>query len=480
MPELVRWEDVAGIRAEVVLTVGWLILIVLDAIRVKIWWAGILVYAAVLGMAVFQCMYVRGVFFGGWLGVSAISEWLKCIGVVLSLLVWLMGYKDELYKQPNRESLLLMPGMLLGMMILTNAQHWLLIYMGFELLSLTGYALVGYLRNTALSAESAVRYLIFGVVSSALFLYGISLLYIQTGNFHIEKVIIAKDIVVGLLIWAGLAFKLAAFPFHFWVPDVYVGSPVGVAVLLSTVPKIGAAAVVMRLTEVSGVENVWSYLLIVSALVSIIIGNTAAIRQDNYKQLLAWSGVSHIGIIIAGLAVNRPEAMGAVIFYLLVYGLATTGVFWGLSEIAKAAQSDQISDWRGLGYSFPGLTVTIAIQLVALVGLPPTAGFVAKVYVFTALIERWQTATDEKAMILAVLIAAILSTVLSLYYYLGLLYTLLKEKAAVQPADTGAVLVIPSVRWLCIIVAGLALIWLGLFQYDGILSNWESGIWINK
>jgi NADH-quinone oxidoreductase subunit N len=476
MPELVRWEDIAGIRAEIVLTVGWLVLIILDAIRGKIWRAGVLVYAAVLSTAVFQCMYVRGVFFGGMLGVSAISEWLKCIGILLSLLVWLMLYKDELYKQANRESLLLMPGMLLGMMILTNAQHWLLIYMGFELLSLTGYALVGYLRNTALSAESAVRYLIFGVVSSALFLYGISLLYVQTGNLWLEQVIIGKDIVVGLLIWAGLAFKLAAFPFHFWVPDVYAGAPIGVAVLLSTVPKIGAAAVVMRLTESAGVENVWSYLLMVSALVSIIIGNIAAIRQDNYKQLLAWSGVSHIGIMMAGLVVNRPEAMGAVIFYLLVYGLATTGVFWGLSEIAKAAESDQISDWRGMGYRFPALTGVIAIQLVALVGLPPTAGFVAKVYVFTALIERWQTATYEKAMILALLLAAILSTVLSLYYYLGLLSILLKEKAAA----TGTVLAIPPVRWICIVIAGLALIWLGLFQYDGILSNWESGIWINK
>lgn len=311
---------------------------------------------------------------------------------------------------------------ILGMMIMISAMSFLLVYLGLELLSLSLYAMVALNRDSAKSAESAMKYFVLGALASGILLYGISILYGITGTLNITEVAAAAANLSGqhtiafsfamTFIVVGLAFKFGAVPFHMWVPDVYQGAPTSVALLIGTAPKIAGFAMMMRLLAegLPSMQIDWSQMLMVLAVISMGLGNIVAIAQTNFKRLLAYSTVSHVGFIFLGVLAGTSVGYSSAMFYVITYAL-TASVAFGVIMIlsAKGFESDNISDLKGLNERSPWMAAVLSIALFSMAGLPPTVGFYAKLSVINSVIQ-----VDMVWLALV----AVLFSVIGLFYYL--------------------------------------------------------------
>jgi len=352
---------------------------------------------------------------------------------------------------------------ILGMMVMVSGHSLLTLYMGLEIMSLSLYALIASARDRAVAIEAALKYFVLGAIASGLLLYGMSMIYGITGSLDIAQIsnfarastlasqqtLILNFGLVFLVI--GVALKLGAVPFHMWVPDVYQGSPTSVTMFLSTVPKIAAIALLIRLLidGLGDLQHYWSDLLMIIAVLSIALGSLVALMQSNIKRMLAYSTISHIGFVLLGFVTGVVEGYGAAVFYVLVYILMSLAALGSIIVLNKNGfEADQISDYQGLSKHSPWFALIILVVMLSMAGVPPFIGFYSKLFILQQVIA-------EGYVILAVI--AVVFAVISAYYYLQIIKTMYfddadKEITVSAPLDMRVVL---SINGILILLVGL-------------------------
>ncbi len=308
-----------------------------------------------------------------------------------------------------------------GMMIMVSGQNMLTLYVGLELLSLSLYALVALDRDNAKATEAAMKYFVLGALASGMLLYGMSMIYGMTGSLNVAEINnalmgdtkIHAVLILGLVfIVSGLAFKFGAVPFQMWVPDVYEGSPTVVTMLISSVPKLAAFALLIRLL-VQGLPTLavdWQQMLMIMAVLSIIIGNITAIAQTNLKRMLAYSTISHIGFVLYGLMSASMNGFIFAMFYVVSYVLMTLAGFGIILLLSrKGFEADKLDDLKGLNQRSPWHAFLMLIVMFSMAGVPPTLGFYAKFTVLQAALA---------AGYLWLVVFAVLMAVIGAFYYL--------------------------------------------------------------
>ena len=327
---------------------------------------------------------------------------------------------------------------LLGMMILVSANSFLTVYLGLELMSLCLYAMVALNRDSAVSTEAAMKYFVLGALSSGLLLYGMSMIYGATGTLTLTEVarsvnaLAVKDhnfLVFGLVfVVAGVAFKIGVVPFHMWIPDVYHGAPTPVTLVISSGPKVAAFAMAIRLL-VNGLPELaadWQQMLALLAVLSMALGNITAIAQSNLKRMLAYSAIAHMGFMLLGLLsglvdgnwLNRNDAYTAALFYIIVYAIMSVGAFGMLLFLSRAGfDCENLDDMRGLNRRSPWYAFMMMILMFSLAGVPPTAGFYAKLAVLSAAVSAGQIWLAVAAVILSLVGAFYYLRVVKLMYF---------------------------------------------------------------
>ena len=308
-----------------------------------------------------------------------------------------------------------------GIMVMISASHFLSLYLGLELMSLSLYAMVAFQRDSSSATEAAMKYFVLGALSSGMLLYGMSMLYGITGSLEIATVqqkiatLPATDMVVvfGLVfVVVGIGFKLGAVPFHMWLPDVYHGAPTSVTLYLGTIPKLGAYAMAIRLLvdALPSLVVQWQDMLIIMAVLSMALGNLVAIAQTNLKRMLAYSTISHMGFFLLGILSGSAHGYGAAMFYMLMYVLMGLGAFGMIILLSRAGfEADRLEDFKGLNQRHPWYAFLMLLLMFAMAGVPPTAGFYAKLSVIQAVVE---------AGMVWLAVAAVLFSVIGAYYYL--------------------------------------------------------------
>ena len=356
----------------------------------------------------------------------------------------------------------------LGMMVMISANHFLTLYMGLELMSLCLYAMVALNRDSATSTEAAMKYFVLGALASGLLLYGMSMIYGATGSLEMTSVARILEsasanrvvLVFGLVfVVAGVAFKLGVVPFHMWIPDVYQGAPSAITLFIATAPKLAAFAMAMRLL-VNGLIPLavdWQQMLILLAVLSMALGNLAAIAQSNIKRMLAYSTISHMGFLLLGLAtgvvngnwLSAADAYSASMFYAIVYALTTLAAFGSVLFLSRAGfEADNIEDFRGLNRRSPWFAFIVLVTMFSLAGIPPTVGFYAKLSVL-------QSAVSAGQVWLAVV--AVMFSLIGAFYYLRIVKLMYFD----DPVDTAPltarldVSVVLSVNGVAILLLGI-------------------------
>jgi NADH-quinone oxidoreductase subunit N len=313
------------------------------------------------------------------------------------------------------------------MMVMASAHSLLTVYLGLEIMSLSLYTMIAIARNRAVAVEAALKYFVLGAIASGLLLYGMSMIYGVTGSLNIaeiasfamisslasEQVLILNFGLVFLVI--GVAFKFGAVPFHMWIPDVYHGAPTSVTMFLSTVPKIAATAMLVRLL-IDGLgefQAYWADLFMVLAILSIAVGAVVALMQTNIKRMLAYSTISHVGFVLLGFVTGTVEGYGAAAFYVLAYVLMSLAAFGCIIALNKKGfEADKISDFKGLSKSSPWFALIMLVVMLSMAGVPPFIGFYSKLFILQQVIS---------AGYIYLAIAAVIFAVISAYYYLQII-----------------------------------------------------------
>ncbi|HEX5338254.1 MAG TPA: NADH-quinone oxidoreductase subunit NuoN [Gallionella sp.] len=349
---------------------------------------------------------------------------------------------------------------LLGMNVMISANHFLTLYLGLELLSLSLYAMVALQRDSAIATEAAMKYFVLGALASGLLLYGMSMLYGATGSLELGAISEAikngvpnKSLLAFGLVFvvSGLAFKLGVVPFHMWVPDVYHGAPTAMTMLIGSAPKLAAFAFTARIL-VEGLQPLmkdWSGMLIILAIASMALGNIAAIAQTNLKRMFAYSTISHMGFLLLGLISGGIDGYGASMFYAVVYVLMSLGAFGMIMLLSREGfEADKLSDFKGLNQRSPWLAFLMLLLMFSMAGVPPTVGFYAKFSVLNAIVQTGHTW-------LAVL--AVMFSLIGAFYYLRIVKLMYFDTP-----ESHAPITVGSDTALLISINGLGVLFLGL------------------
>ncbi len=372
--------------------------------------------------------------FADALSIDPFSEFFKYIILLSTIIVLIMSeFSEELHKRDvwMGEYYMLVLGMAIGMFLLAGATNLIMIYLSLETMSMSSYVLSGYTKEIKRSSEASLKYVIFGSLSSAIMIYGMSLMFGMTGSlniYDIQKFFVTNGfdnigiLVSGVMIIAGFAYKISAVPFHFWTPDVYEGSPITITAYLSVASKAAGFAVLIRFIRLAFndpsisnteswamLQNIpWDYVIATISILTMSIGNMVALWQENVKRMLAYSSIAHAGYLLMGVVVMTNNGLIAISIYFFFYLLMNFGAFIVVMLFAHKVGSENIEDYEGIGYKAPVLATMMTIFLVSLTGLPPTAGFIGKFFLFTAVLDKgWYW--------LAVI--GVLNSVVSLYYY---------------------------------------------------------------
>jgi NADH-quinone oxidoreductase subunit N len=373
--------------------------------------------------------------YGGLLLVDQTSLFFKQL-VAISTIVFLIHCRLFDYKFDG-EIYFLMLCILLGLSFLSMTTHFLVIYVALELVSISSYVLVA-TKNEKMNFEAAIKYLIFGATSSAIMLYGISLFYGMGHTLNFAEPAFIQAIaantpliiqIISFLFLAGLLFKIAAAPFHSWVPDVYEVTSTPIISFLSFAPKAVGVLVVARVVQ-SNFADLNAVLLLIIFL-SLIIGNLAALWQTNLKRMLGYSGIAQAGFILIGVLKSPQTDFYGAFFYILTYLPITMGAFLLADLLKNLSGSDEMEDFKGLGQQNIFLGLNAVIIMMALVGLPPTVGFMAKLMVFSSIVNLGEAM--HSSVYYGLLIFGLLNAAISIYYYLKVPYFMLIKKSYNQP-----------------------------------------------
>jgi NADH-quinone oxidoreductase subunit N len=328
---------------------------------------------------------------------------------------------DELAVQGEYFALLLVAAF--GMCLMATAADLMMLLLAIETTSIPLYILAGFIKADDKSTEAGIKYFLFGALTSAVMLYGFSLLYGFTGETNIYRLAamirveaFSPWVLLGamLLVLVGFGFKVSVVPFHFWSPDVYEGAPTPITAFISTASKAAGFAVLLRVMLVAfpTVESYWTTLLAILAAATMTLGNLLAISQKNIKRLLAYSSIAHAGYALIGLVALSSFGAASLVFYLVGYVVTNLAAFTIVILFAQTAGSEQIADYAGLSRRSPGLALALMLALLSLAGMPPLVGFVAKFYVFAAAVQSgW----------IWLAIVAVLNAIIGLYYYMTIL-----------------------------------------------------------
>lgn len=434
-----------------------LILEVLLAKNRKVWAA----YTSLLGIAVtgvalleqystFKTVLPKYAFYNMYVldNFSLVLKSLILLGTAGTIIISTKFLDTEGEQHGDYYSLLLFAAV--GMMFMISGADLLSIYISLELMSISGYILVGYLKKNDKANEASIKYFLLGAFSSGIMLYGISLIYGVTGHTNLTAIATKVIAVVNnaspigdgryllllgvFLLSVGLFFKIAAVPFHMWAPDAYEGAATPITAFMSVAVKTASYAILLRifLVALPSLRNIegllgWEVILQIVAAMTMTIGNLAAATQNNVKRLLAYSSISHAGYLLLGIVAGNQYGYTGVVIYLLVYTIMNLGAFGVIVALRrKSITGDHINHFKGLVRQQPGLAIMMLIFLLSLAGIPATAGFIGKYFLFAGLIQT----TDPSHARLAII--AVLNTVLSFYYYARLIKAMFMESPQSQ------------------------------------------------
>jgi NADH-quinone oxidoreductase subunit N len=473
--------DLKKFIPEIILTAALLCVIIVDIgfprIRKSLSFAVTafgLILAFVYSLPLFSAP--AGTLFYGVIALDSMAVFFKGFLILTSFLVLLAtpGSK-ELPRHHLGEFYTLLLGVTLAMLLLASSVDLIMLYLSLEMVSVGSYVMVGYLKNNRQSNEASLKYLLFGAVATGCMLYGMTILYGLTGT---TKMAALRDIlssggmagantvmllIATVLVLAGFGFKTAAVPFHFWCPDVYTGAPTPVTAFLSVAPKAAGFAILIRFfftgfSSATGAEGLWTPLhvidwrglVLIISILSMVLGNVAALRQENMKRMLAYSSIAHAGYIFMGAVVLSEQGLQAILIYLITYLFMNLGAFLVVIEVFNRTGSFEMQDYRGMYKRSPFLTIAMTIFMLSLMGIPPFAGFFGKFYVFGAAVNRnlaWFA------------VVGALNSVIAVYYYARVIKTMI-----IEPGDDESRIRIPWTShvmvWIMLLpTAGLMLFW---------------------
>jgi NADH-quinone oxidoreductase subunit N len=413
--------------------------------------------AVMLALRASSGMSIEG--FGGLVVSDPMGNWLKCFAAIAMLVTLVYGRSYAGHRDMMRGSELYTLALyaLLGMFVMISGHNFLVIYLGLELLTLSSYALVALRRDDLNATEAAMKYFVLGALASGFLLYGLSMVYGATGSLDLNGVMQAiaggeetlkgskQVLVLGLVfVVAGLAFKLGVVPFHMWVPDVYHGAPTVVTLMIGGAPKLAAFAIVIRLL-VEGLAPLaidWQQMLTVLAVMSLLLGNLAAIAQTNLKRMLAFSTISQMGFLLLGLLAgvvagaegldnsNMANAYSSSMFYVITYVLTTLATFGVIMLLSRNGfESEEVKDLAGLNQRSPLYAAVMAICMFSLAGVPPMVGFYAKLSVLQALLA------SSQPFYIGLAVFAVVMSLVGAFYYLRLVKVMYFD----APTQTAAI-----------------------------------------
>ncbi len=356
----------------------------------------------------------------------------------------------------------------LGMMVMISASHFLTLYLGLELMSLSLYSMVALSRDSAMATEAAMKYFVLGALASGMLLYGLSMIYGATGGhggpptLQIAEVaarVLSNQANQTLLIFglvfvvAGVGFKLGAVPFHMWVPDVYQGAPTAITLLIGSAPELAAFAFVLRiLVQALGAHPLlieWQQMLILLAVLSMAVGNVTAIAQSNIKRMLAYSTISHMGFMLLGIVSGSLNGYGAAMFYMVTYVLTVSGAFAMIILLSRGGfEADSLDDFKGLNQRSPWYAFLMLLIMFSLAGVPPVVGFYAKLSVFQAVMAAGMT---------WLVVVAVLFSLIGAFYYLRVVKLMYFDdpQDSVPLAPTADVRALLTINGVAVLVLGL-------------------------
>ncbi len=353
-------------------------------------------------------------------------------------------FSSDYNREGKGEFYYLLVTVLFGLHLLVMANNLLTLFISLEIVSIGSYILTIFNFDKK-GTESAIKYILFGALCTGIMLFGISLLYGVNGDFSFPTSVVeytgdtAILLVLALfLTLTGLFFKISAFPYHIWTPDIYQGAPSPVVAFFSVAPKVAGLAVLFKILSpllmiTSEVSGILTFLLACLSILTMTIGNFSALVQTNLRRMLAYSSIGHAGFLLMAVITSKELAITAILFYFTIYLFMNFTAFILVDVFSGKAGSDDVNNFKGLGLKMPFLGVIFVLTMISLTGLPPTAGFYAKLFVFTALWETYQVTGNQLFLIL--LVFGLLNTVISLFYYLRIPYFLYFKKE-----DSGTIL----------------------------------------
>ncbi len=410
-----------------------------------------------------------GTAFGGMFVNDALSLFFKQLFIVAAILVLFMAaeFSDKLAEGSVAEYYSLILFALAGMLFAASSNDFTMLFVSIEFITITFYVLVSFQRSKLQSLEAGVKYLILGALSSAFLVFGIALIWGTTGELNFTKLAAvapqfetSRIFLLGvLLVLVGLGFKIAAFPFQIWAPDVYQGAPTPTTAFLAIGSKAAGFVLLLRVlfTAVPSVTAHWANLLIVISAITILYGNLCAIPQRNLKRLLGYSSIAHAGYLLLGVAALSASGQSALLYYLAGYVFTVMAALFVITLVMRQLPTEDIGGLAGLNHRSPLLAATLTIAMVSLAGIPPLAGFFGKFLLLKAVIETAQATGNHGYYWLAFL--ALAGVIISLYYYFGVIRAIYWSK---EPADLSPIELSSPAKfsiWVCI--AGI--FWIGLF-----------------
>jgi len=438
MPAWFSLNDLYYLAPELVLTAGILLLLVVDVLTPRrhqalLSWLGLVVVAA-SGVALLAVAGPTPISVAkGLISVDAFGTFFKVIFLLSAALTLLLSVRYlDIEGARHGEYVFMVLCATLGMMFMAGGTDLITLFIGLETMAIAFYILTGLLKPNRRSNEAAVKYFLLGAFSLGLLLYGLSLLYGMSGTTNLRALAVAaaghgRDpwiVLAVILVVAGMAFKIAAVPFHMWAPDVYEGAPTPITAFLSVGSKAASFAMLLRIF-IEGLPSLavdWSMLFYVLSVLTMTVGNVAALTQSNIKRMLAYSSIAHAGYLLMGVIAGTPRGVAAMLIYLMIYAFMQMGAFAVVILMRRAdAIGDELKDLSGLFGRNPLAAVAMLIFMLSLGGIPPTAGFMGKFWLFSA-------AIDANYVWLAVI--GVLNSAISLYYYLRVVvFMFMKDEA---------------------------------------------------
>jgi len=446
-------------------------------------WGGFAILLTTVGLWFYgvpdaQAGLAESIMWGGMIRSDMATLVFRVIFLSALIITSLLSIDEERLQRGEYYALLI--SATIGFSLMAASSDLIMLYVALETASISSYLLAGFYTDDERSVEAGLKYFVYGAFATGIMLYGMSLLYgltFQTNIYEIGAMVMGSAATIpaeanailllsAVMIFVGFGFKISAVPLHFWTPDVYQGSPTPFTGFLSTASKAAGFAVLFRVfasgaVGIPGEESFWWAMLVAIAIISMTLGNFAAISQTNIKRMLAYSSIAQAGYLLIGVVTFTPEGAGASMFYLLMYVFTNIAAFGVIALVAKDAGADELSDFNGMSRRSPYLALIMLFALLSLSGIPPTAGFFGKFFIFRA-------AVDQGLWWLALI--GLLNAFVALYYYLGVL-----KYIYLYPTDKEDV-PIPVSRpaWIGLGISFIIIIYLGVFANSAYLWTQEA------